>query len=385
MFTLLLRFAALACVLLVPWVARGAALEGFAAMGASETQGTAHKGSWVPYLAIDRGLNFGPNQSYNKAVGGSTSSSLLTGGQHTAVASLVEAGNVDLAFLFIGGLDVPPVASKIMAGTLNVPVWADGVVSNILTAVDTVMAENPAGMVVAGLPDMRLVPGSLEVMTPEQAQPIADAIDLVNGQLKSEVLNRDLVYLDVATAMRDMYASPPVVGGVLINMTVGSSDPTHFFQDDIHPAVVGNGIFANLMMTALNEGHETGLALITDQEILARAGLSGSYTGETSALDYGKYVITLLPGDANRDGYVDGSDYTLWADNYLSTVGTWETGDFTGDGLVDGSDYTVWADNYAPAAASAAMTVPEPATLSLAGIALAALLARQRARRTRIG
>ncbi len=56
-----------------------------AAMGASETEGTAFSGSWVPYLALERGINFGPNQSYNKAVGGSTSLTLLSGGQQTKV------------------------------------------------------------------------------------------------------------------------------------------------------------------------------------------------------------------------------------------------------------------------------------------------------------
>ena len=51
----------------------GASIVGIAAMGASETQGTAFDGSWVPWLANDRGLNFGPGQSYNVAIGGSSS------------------------------------------------------------------------------------------------------------------------------------------------------------------------------------------------------------------------------------------------------------------------------------------------------------------------
>jgi len=48
------------------------------------------------------------------------------------------------------------------------------------------------------------------------------------------------------------------------------------------------------------------------------------------------------PGDANYDGWIDGKDYTLWADNYEPGVGgkTWGQGDFSGDGIVDGADYT---------------------------------------------
>jgi hypothetical protein len=295
MLVYLVRTAALCGVLALPLAARAATLEGFAAMGASETQGTDHKGSWVPWLAVDKKLNFGPGQTYNVAIGGSKTTDLLADGQHTEVAGLVDDGNVDLAFLFIGGLDVPPVSAQILAGTLNVPVWANGIVNNILTAVDEVLDENPQGMVISGLPDMRLVPGALSKLPPEFSVPVINAINVVNTQLKAEVLDRGLVYVDIATAMQDMYASPPVVGGVAINMTTGSGDPDHFYQDNIHPGYVGNGFFANLMLTALNEGYDAKIPLFTDQQILAKASLSGSYTGETSNFDYSKYIFTAVP------------------------------------------------------------------------------------------
>ncbi len=129
-------------------------------MGASETQGTAFNGSWVPYLALDRGLNFGPGQTYNWALGGNDSADLLANGQHTQVANLVTAGNVDLAFLSVGGLDVPPVALQIILGTLNVNTWATRVVGRITTAIDAVMNAGADGMVVMSLPDMALVPAA---------------------------------------------------------------------------------------------------------------------------------------------------------------------------------------------------------------------------------
>ncbi len=268
--------------------AAAAVINGFAAMGASETQGTAHSGSWVPWLAVDRKLNFGPSQSYNKAVGGSTTTTLLSGGQHTKVATLVESGNVDLAYLFIGGLDVPPVALDILLETLDVPTWADGVVGRMMTAADAVLAKNPTGMIIAGLPDMSLVPGAAPYKA--IAAPIVDAINYTNDLVKAEVLARNQVYIDTASFMRDLNAGPFVVGGVTINMTTGSSKATHFFVDDIHPGTVGNGIFANLMITALNEGYGTSVALFDDQAILAKAGLSASYTGPTTQVDYAKYI-----------------------------------------------------------------------------------------------
>jgi len=279
--------------------ASAAPLVGFAAMGASETQGTGHSGSWVPYLAVDRGLNFGPSQSYNRAVGGATTTSLLSSGQHTQVRNIVQAGNADVAFLFIGGNDFGPVALQLAGGTLDKDTWAAGMVSRMMTATDTVLTANPKGMIVAGLPDMTLMPAAqayVPSLPPEALQNVLDAINLVNAQLKAEVLARDLVYLDTAAAMRDMNAAPLVVGGVTIQTVGSSSNPTYFFQDGLHPAVVGNGIFANLMITAINEGFDQSISLIPDQLMLQRAGLSAQYTGQTSNLDYASYVyMNVVP------------------------------------------------------------------------------------------
>lgn len=57
---------------------------------------------------------------------------------------------------------------------------------------------------------------------------------------------------------------------------------------------------------------------------------------------------TRTPGDANNDGFVDGADYTDWADSFLTsptTSITFNAGDFNRDGFVDGADYILWADN----------------------------------------
>jgi len=275
-----------------------ATFAGYAAMGASETQGTGFSGSWVPYLALDRGLNFGPGQTYNRALGGNDSADLLANGQHTQVAGLVSSGSVDLAFLSVGGLDVPPVALQIILGSLDVNTWATGVVGRITTAIDTVMNSGASGMVVMSLPDMALVPAAQSYTggNPALGVPISAAIDVLNNMLKQKVLDRGLVFVDAAAAMRDMNAAPLVIGGVTINTTTGSSNPRHFFADGLHPAVIGNGVFANLFMTTLNEGYDHNLALLTDQALLTKAGLAASYTGETSTLNYADYIyFTPIP------------------------------------------------------------------------------------------
>ena len=83
-------------------------------------------------------------------------------------------------------------------------------------------------------------------------------------------------------------------------------------------------------------------------------------------------VADDIPGDANQDGKVDGSDVTILAGNWQAGVGdpnpltvTWEMGDFNGDGQIDGSDVTILAGNWQAGVTATAATVPEPSTMLL--------------------
>jgi hypothetical protein len=101
-------------------------------------------------------------------------------------------------------------------------------------------------------------------------------------------------------------------------------------------------------------------------------------------------------GDANLDGAVDGSDYTLIDNGFTNHLSGWQNGDFNYDGVVDGSDYTLIDNAFNtqgaslgsnPAALIAGSTsqiaggtsaVPEPATLGLLGLGAIGLLGRRR-------
>ena len=103
-------------------------------------------------------------------------------------------------------------------------------------------------------------------------------------------------------------------------------------------------------------------------------------------------------GDANLDGAVDGSDYTL-IDHGFASAGTlmgWQNGDFNYDGKIDGSDYTLidnafntqgstLGTNPTAVIASTALqfaggssAVPEPTTLGLLGLGAIGALTRRR-------
>ena len=81
------------------------------------------------------------------------------------------------------------------------------------------------------------------------------------------------------------------------------------------------------------------------------------------------------PGDANKDGKVDGSDVTILAGNWQTLTGaTWDMGDFNGDGKVDGSDVTILAGNWQSGVTTAAASVPEPSTFVLLLATIVSLL-----------
>ena len=79
--------------------------------------------------------------------------------------------------------------------------------------------------------------------------------------------------------------------------------------------------------------------------------------------------IEKIPGDANRDGKVDGADVTILAGNWQYGVdsetpdATWNMGDFNGDGRVDGADVTILAGNWQYGVNEVANVVPEPGML----------------------
>ncbi|WP_146584998.1 beta strand repeat-containing protein [Posidoniimonas polymericola] len=78
-------------------------------------------------------------------------------------------------------------------------------------------------------------------------------------------------------------------------------------------------------------------------------------------------VTLLLPGDFNRDGMVDLSDYELWKTSYGSSGGEpGEGADGNYDGRVDAADYSVWRDHLiASVSPSSSTTIPEPRSAAI--------------------
>ena len=77
----------------------------------------------------------------------------------------------------------------------------------------------------------------------------------------------------------------------------------------------------------------------------SNAAISEFPSGNNTPGGMFNFVMTLLPGDANLDGWVDSSDYMIWQSHYAQDGG-WVEGDFNGDGIVRSEDQAIFSQTY---------------------------------------
>jgi hypothetical protein len=126
--------------------------------------------------------------------------------------------------------------------------------------------------------------------------------------------------------------------------------------------------------------------------ILSRVGFSSNgwvgtlnHEGLPAYLDIDNVVFTngtgapaAMPGDANRDGYVNDDDLALLLTSWKLTGQAWGNGDFNADSIVNDDDLALLLTNWKQGTPPAGNLVPEPATLSLIGLGAMALIRRRR-------
>jgi hypothetical protein len=120
----------------------------------------------------------------------------------------------------------------------------------------------------------------------------------------------------------------------------------------------GTGIISSTAQT----NHNYGLGYADAADANNPAGLA---SGQIEIL------YTLL-GDANLDGNVNGSDFTIMAKKFNQAVPNgWDKGDFNYDGAVNGTDFTLLAKNFNQAAQiGAVVPAVAQATASVASATL---------------
>lgn len=116
---------------------------------------------WPVLLQTYRGFNFGgENMPYVHAVGGATSSDVLTLREPQKVANPVQAGKVTSATFLVGGDDYAAVGGKFIDGTLSgaaLTSFENKIVSNIQTATNIVLDSGIEGFILGSVPYTLLI------------------------------------------------------------------------------------------------------------------------------------------------------------------------------------------------------------------------------------
>ncbi len=177
-------------------------------------------------------------------------------------------------------------------------------------------------------------------------------------------------FSDIPSGGRVNIAQGPV-GSLQVHYGLGSPfGASQLVLSDFQPVAYGNGDYDgngvydcadidSLVAVIAGGGNNQAYDLTTDNlvngddltEWLGIAGAANLASGNP-----------YVPGDANLDGSVDGSDFGIWNGNKFTNAAAWCRGDLNADGQVDGSDFGVWNSNkFSSSALTAA--VPEPVVL----------------------
>lgn len=99
----------------------------------------------------------------------------------------------------------------------------------------------------------------------------------------------------------------------------------------------------NALTSAVAGGGALGTFDLNGDTVLSLADVN-TWLAEAGNVNLGM-GRAYLPGDANLDSVVDGSDFNIWNSNKF-TVGTdWCSGNFNADAVYDGSDFNIWNTN----------------------------------------
>jgi autotransporter-associated beta strand protein len=224
-----------------------------------------------------------------------------------------------------------------------------------------------------------------------------------------------------------------ITGGTLqlaTNVTAGSQSPTTPTSNVniTSLAISGNGTLditnnhviidytpgndpISSIVALISSGYGSGTWTGTGIASSSAAANSGSYgigyadaadPGNPAGLSSGQIeIMYTLYGDANLDGKVNGTDFTLMAAHFNDSVTNgWDEGDFDYSNAVNGGDFVLLADNFNQFASQSAVgaadlaaldafassngisltAVPEPASAGLCALGAMGVLARRRHR-----
>src|ERR1017187_7162039 len=285
--------------------------------------------NWPGLVVLYRGVNMGPTAAqagigtwgsprnagykYNWALSGADSSTLLSEGQDTGLQGQAASDGVLTAVLAIGSNDFNPESSSayldIYSGIWTSPQiqpYVNQTLTNIETALVTVRSAR-ISVLLATLLD----PGSTPAVVTSIFSNATDrdrvdaAIQSVNAGLKNLAQKYQVPLMDWHGLEKAILGPNTNLHSTLklgnVNLNLRASDPgppnsaptNAFVSDGFHPNTAMQGIFAKVVLQALDNGYGAGLALFSEREILSYALIpyGGSDTLLSQIGAYSNYVV----------------------------------------------------------------------------------------------
>lgn len=170
---------------------------------------------------------------------------------------------------------------------------------------------------------------------------------------------------------------------IVSNVGKGAGTPGNIATDPLrntnwnNAALIASGTFGAsrpaFITVGANSTDANVFASATPGQAAVDATVTTTVRGDSVAVD------GLKPGDANRSGKVDASDFSILSSNYLQAgAKSWDQGDFnstaTGVQEVNANDFSLLSGNYNQTATPPSIgAVPEPASLALVAFGLLGL------------
>ena len=295
---------------------------------------------------------------------GDDSTTCQTDGQVSGLASQVGPGwsnGVTHVFIEIGTNDFSPNSSAFLNiyfgfwSQAQITSYVNTCLANIETIVST-LDNTGAAILLGNYVDFSVVPATRSFYgNATSRNKVAAVVTRVNTGIETIAHNHRVVLVDLNkmgsnilgtnTALKQFLT----IGNVQIQLfnrdTTTHTNPLAGFVDDgAHPHTTLQGVFANLVMSALNQGWGAHYTLFTDSEILDHAGIAygGADTLDSQVGPYSQYIRSYrCPGDTNRDGVVNSIDLGQLLAHFGEATGPGLVSagaDFNHDGVIDTLD-----------------------------------------------
>ncbi len=335
--------------------------------------------NWTMQLVAFRGVDMGPTAAaasqpgnswgeprrtgyqFNWARYGDDSATAITNNQPTGLASQCTLGGVTHAVIEIGTNDFSPTSNAYF--NIYWGLWSQSTIdnyvntrlANVASIVQTVQASG-VNLMLCNYVDFGPAPVTRQFFgTASRRDRVSAVIARVNAGVEAIARQYHCVLIDINRlgtvllgtngALRQFLT----IGNVNIQLfnrdTATHTNPLAGFVDDgAHPHTTLQGVFANVMMTALNSGFGASFPLFTDAEILAHGAIAygGADTLAAQVEPYAQYIRSYrCPGDVNLDQTVNTSDLLVLLANFGQPVRPGTGGDVNNDGVVNTLDLTV--------------------------------------------